>query len=449
MAAHWAHDAIFYHVYPLGMLGAPARNDRHAPVTRRLTELIDWIPHWQSLGINALYLGPVFESSTHGYDTIDYFKVDRRLGDAATLAELVKACHAGGIRVILDAVLNHVGRDHWIFQDVRRHGQASQYTDWISGLRFDKKSPCGDPFTYDAWAGHYELVKLNLKHPGVQQHLLDAVDAWMTELDIDGLRLDAADVMDLDFLRTLSAHCRARKADFWLMGEVVHGDYAKWANPDTLDATTNYHAYKGLWSSHNDRNYFEIAHTLNRQFGPGGDYRGLPLYAFVDNHDVNRIASQLKQKSHLFPLHVLLFTMPGAPSIYYGSEWAIEGKKAKTTDAPLRPPLSLRAEAHPLASTIAKLSKIRQSLPALRRGQYRQLLVGREQFVFERQVDGERVVVALNAGDNAVGVALDLPGVRDGKLVDVLNGEEAFTVSNGKAAIGPLHPHWGRVLVLK
>lgn len=449
MPAQWAHDAIFYHVYPLGMLGAPARNDRHAPVTQRLSELVDWIPHWRSLGVNALYLGPVFESATHGYDTIDYFKVDRRLGDAAGLAELVRQCHAAGIRVILDAVLNHVGRDFWAFQDVRRHGQASPYAAWISGLRFDKKSPCGDPFTYDAWAGHYELVKLNLKHPDVQRYLLSAVEAWMNELDIDGLRLDAADVMDLDFLRALGAHCRARKPDFWLMGEVVHGDYARWANADTLDATTNYHAYKGLWSSHNDRNYFEIAHTLNQQFGPGGAYRDLPLYAFVDNHDVNRIASQLKDKSHLFPLHVLLFTMPGVPSIYYGSEWAIEGKKGRTTDAPLRPALTPRDDEHPLASAIAHLSRLRKRLRPLRHGQYRQLHVAREQLVFERRLPDERVVVALNSADAPAAVSVSLPDVHEGQLVDVLNGEETFPVRNGHAVVGPLHPRWGRVLVLR
>jgi glycosidase len=450
MTRHWAHDAIVYHVYPLGLCGAPARNDRRSAPTPRLAQLADWIEHWRSLGTNTLYLGPLFESVSHGYDTTDYFRVDRRLGDNATLAELTRKLHAAGIRVLLDGVLNHVGRDFWAFRDVVRHGQASPYASWFSGMRFDQRSPCGDPFTYDSWAGHYELVKLDLSHPDVRRHLLDAVSFWIREFDIDGLRLDAADVMDLDFLRTLAAHCRALKPDFWLMGEVVHGDYTRWANPQTLDATTNYWAYKSLWSSHNDRNYFEIAHSLERQFGPGGVYRDLPLYSFVDNHDVDRIGSQLSHRPHLFPLHVLLFTMPGVPSIYYGSEWAIEGRKTRTSDAPLRPALKPRPIAdHPLASTIARLSKVRAGLAPLRHGTYRHLHVANQQFAFMREAGGDRVVVAVNAADTPAELTIPVPGVREGRLVDVLNGEETFPVRHGKARITPLYPSWGRVMVLK
>lgn len=451
MSATWARDAIVYHVYPLGLCGAPPRNDFRSPTTPRLGQLVGWIDHWRSLGINTLYLGPVFEAGTHGYDTADYYRVDRRLGDNDTLADLTARLREAGIRVILDAVLNHVGRDFWAFKDVLANGPDSPYVGWFSGLRFDRKSPLGDPFSYDTWAGAHELVKLNLSHPDVRAHLFGAVALWMETFGIDGLRLDAADVMDLAFLRDLAAFCRARRPDFWLVGEVVHGDYTHWANADTLDATTNYEAYKGLYSSHNDRNYFEIAHSLNRQFGPGGLYAGLPLYAFVDNHDVDRIASTLRHPPHLFPLHILLFTMPGVPAIYYGSEWAMGGRKAAHSDAPLRPAIASPDSAggldHPLASAIARLARLRAGLAALRHGDYQPLHVASEQLAFARVHGGERVIVALNAAEQPATIRVGVPG-GDGVLVDVLNGNERFPVRAGRAVIEAVPANWGRVLVV-
>ncbi len=454
MAADWAHDAIVYHLYPLGACGAPARNDgRSAPVPR-LAQLPEWIAHWKALGVDTLLLGPVFESATHGYDTIDYFSVDRRLGDNATLWAVVVALHAAGIRVIFDAVLNHVGRGHRAFQDVRARGQASPYCGWFAGLRFDRGNPCGDPFDYDTWAGHYELVKLDQQNPDVRRHLLEAVAFWIDEFGVDGLRLDAADVMDLDFMRELAAFCKARRPDFWLMGEVVFGDYGRWANPATLDATTNYEAYAGLHSSHNSHNYHEIAHSLARQFGPGGIYRGLPLLSFADNHDVDRIASLLKRPAHLFPLHVLLFTMPGVPSVYYGSEWALRGKKGKTTDAPLRPAVTPPKAgdprtSHDLARAISQLSQLRKDVPALRRGDYRPIAAASEQIVFERRYRGSAARVAVNAAAAPAAIALEPLEGRDGRWVDLLNPGDVFPVRRGASVAATLYPNWGRVLVFE
>lgn len=450
MTPPWSRDALFYHVYPLGMCGAPARNDGHAEPMPRLAQLEGWIGHWRDLGLNALYLGPVFESMTHGYDTVDYFRVDRRLGDVGTLAALTGKLHQAGFRVILDAVFNHVGREFWAFKDVLAHGEASRYRDWFSGLRFDSRSPLGDPFVYDTWAGAWELVKLNLANPEVREHLLAATGAWIDAFGIDGLRLDAADVMDLDFMRELRAYCRAKRPDFWLMGEVVHGDYTRWANDQTLDATTNYEAYKGLYSSHNDRNYFEVAHSLDRQFGPRGLYRDLPLYAFADNHDVDRIASTLHHPPHLFPLHLMLFTMPGVPSIYYGSEWAMPGKKAPTSDAALRPavPPETRRE-HDLARAIARLARVRTALAPLRHGDYRQLYVASEQLAYVRRSAEGTVVVAVNGSDAPARLALELPGVPDGRLVDRLNGGFAAEVRGGRTVLSEVPPTWGRVLAFE
>ena len=443
----WAPDAVFYHVYPLGLCGAPARNNFGAAPVERLDKLIGWLGHIRGLGCNALYLGPVFESTAHGYDTADFWHLDRRLGTDDTLRRFVAAAHEAGLRVVLDGVFNHVGRDFWAFRDVLANGANSAYRDWFVGLRFDAHSPYGDQFAYEGWAGHYDLVKLDLGNPAVREHLFGAVESWIRDFDIDGLRLDAADVIDLDFQRTLAAHCRALDPDFWLFGEIVHGDYRRWANPTTLDSVTNYEAFKGLYSSLVDRNYFEIAYTLNRQFGPDGIYAGLTLYNFVDNHDQDRVASRLGDPRLLYPLYLLLFTMPGVPSIYYGSEWGLTGKRAPGDDGPVRPALDLatapgEGTEPALADTIRRMAGVRAESPALRRGNYRQLHVAAEQLGFARQMGGEHVFVLLNAADRAV--AMSVPAPHDGEWRDLLNDDTV--VAEGGTIRTEVPSSWGRVL---
>jgi len=445
----WTENAIFYAIYPLGLCGAPLCNDFYSPPNPRLEQIEGWLDHIQALGANALYLGPVFESDAHGYDTADYYWVDRRLGSNETLAQLSAALHRRSMHLVLDGVFNHVGRHFWAFRDLREHGADSAYCDWFCNLRFDHRSPYNDPFSYEGWNGHYELVKLNLGNPQVREHLFGAVESWVRQFDIDGLRLDAADCLDFDFMRALAAFCRGLKPDLWLMGEVIHGDYRRWANPETLDAVTNYECYKGLYSSHADRNYFEIAYALNRQFGAGGLYRGLRLYNFADNHDVDRVASLLSDPAHLYPLYALLFSMPGIPSIYYGSEWGLEGKKVNGNDQLLRPQLELdklvRYSPQPdLPNALARLAAMRLDSPALQAGSYQQLLVAAQQFAFLREAGSERVVVALNAAGQAAEVELKLT-FGCSALVDLLNPGERFAVSGGRCTVSIPHT-WARIL---
>lgn len=448
----WVRNSIFYHIYPLGMCGAPAENDPAMAASPRLEMLHEWLPYLTDLGINAIYIGPLFESSSHGYDTIDYRLVDRRLGTNATLKQLIQAIHANGMRVILDTVFNHTGRDFQAFKDIQANAETSAYRDWYSGLTFNQSNPSGDPFSYDTWDGHTSLPKLNLRHAAVCAHLLEAVSFWISEFEIDGLRLDAADVLDLDFLRMLRGHCKRLKPDFWLLGEVVYDDYRKWANADALDSVTNYEAYKGLYSSLNDHNYFEIAYALNRQFGAQGIYRHLQLYNFADNHDVHRAASILDDPNqHLLPLYLLLFTMPGVPSIYYGSEWALGGKRSDFDDDALRPALlkspSEYSQQNPdLLAAISQLAKIRKSSSALQAGNYTELHVAHEQLAFSRATDNELVIVALNASKQSVTLDIQIND-REGMLFqDMLARDQMFRVSNGNIHFETLPPGWGRIL---
>ena len=453
MKTHWTTDSIFYHIYPLGFCGAPERNDFTSSPVPRLEKIYEWIPHLRKLGINALYLGPLFESTAHGYDTADYLHVDRRLGTNETLTNLVWELHRNGIRVILDGVFNHVGRDFWAFRDLLQNGEFSHFRNWFQGVDFSARSQFGDSFRYEGWNSNFDLVKLNLHSSEVRDHLFHAIRQWMQEFEIDGLRLDVADCLDPQFMRDLSEFCHSLNPDFWLMGEVVHGDYNNWANPTMLDSVTNYESYKGLYSSLADRNYFEIAYSLKRQFGQSGMYRNLTLYNFADNHDVNRVASSLKNPRHLYPLYCLLFTMPGIPSIYYGSEWGLEGKRTPTNDRPLRPALDLNliraASPQPeLPAVLARLASIRLASSALRYGDYKELFVASEQFAFSRHMDHETVIVLLNAAETDV--PFDIPvSLPDGTcLVDLLNPGDELRVDVGRLRVEKVHACWGRILQL-
>jgi cyclomaltodextrinase / maltogenic alpha-amylase / neopullulanase len=446
---HWAFASVFYHIYPLGFSGAPLMNDFSSSPVHRLEKIETWLDHIQHLGVNALYLGPVFESTTHGYDSADYFWVDRRLGDNQTLARLSQSLHQRGIRLVLDGVFNHVGRDFCAFRDVCQRLQDSPYLDWFHGITFTGSSPYNDPFTYESWRGNTDLVRLNLSNPAVKEHIFQAVAAWVRDFNIDGLRLDVADDLDPAFMRELASVCRGLREDFWLMGEVIHGDYRGWANPEMLHSVTNYELYKGLYSSHADRNYFEIAYSLNRQFGQNGIYAGLPLYAFADNHDVNRVASSLTNPSHLIPLYTLLFTVPGVPSIYYGSEWGIEGTRSSSSDKDLRPCLDLSAmpvngPQHDLTKLIAQLAQLRRANSALKYGSYHQLLVDHEQFAFLRQWEGDSALVAVNSGDQPVNIVITLPEGSPAKWSDAIRSEQVLAVQGGKLTLA-LSPCSGRI----
>lgn len=393
-------ECIFYQIYPIGFCGAPYKNEGE-PVTNRIKAIEKWIPHMKSLHINALYLGPIFESGCHGYDTHDFRAIDRRLGTNEDFKAVCKALRDNGIHLILDGVFNHVGRGFFAFQDVKKNRENSPYCSWFSGLRFDRNNKYGDGFGYDNWAGYDLLVKLNLRNPDVKEYILSAVDMWIDEFGIEGLRLDAADCIDHDFFRELRRRTEAKNPDFWLMGEITcASDYRVWMNDDMLHSVTNYECYKGLYSSLNSKNLFEIAHGFNRQFGEWGLYRDKTLYNFVDNHDVNRIVNMLTEAHSRKNVYTMMYTMPGVPSIYYGSEWGIEGKKENHSDLPLRPCIDIDnpdITDPELMEHIKELGRIRLASPALMKGGYESVQIMNEQFVFARFCDEETKLVFINS----------------------------------------------------
>ena len=414
----WYDESVFYHIYPLGLTGAPKHNEYGEPV-HRLPSLLPWLSHLENLGVTGLYIGPLFESVGHGYETTDYRKLDSRLGTNEDLTAFVAACHEKGIRVILDGVFNHTGRDFFAFKDIQMNRENSPYRDWYCNVNFWGNNEYNDGFSYENWGGYNLLVKLNQRNPAVRDYLCDVVRFWVDAFDIDGIRLDAADVLDFEFMRALRYTANEVKKDFWLMGEVIHGDYSRWANADTLHSVTNYALHKALYSGHNDHNYFEIAHTVRRtnELVPAN----IRLYNFVDNHDVERIITKLRNKAHYLPVHVLLYALPGIPSIYYGSEFGIEGRKERGSDDSLRPQIELQAhendvQTNPCTRLIAALGRIYSVYTELAWGDYRELYLTTEQFAFAR----DSLVVAVNNADHAAEISVT---ASDGEYVGLIGGQ--------------------------
>ena len=444
----WYDEAVFYHIYPLGLTGAPEKNEYGAAVSR-LKELEVWIGHIRELGCNALYIGPLFESGSHGYDTTDYKKLDSRLGTNADLKAFVAKCHEEGIRVILDAVFNHTGRDFFAFRDLKEHREASAYKDWYCNVNFWSNNEYNDGFSYDNWGGYNLLVKLNQKNPAVKEYLLDIIRFWVREFDIDGLRLDTADVLDFDFMHEMRMLANEVKADFWLMGEVIHGEYSRWVNEGMLHAVTNYQLHKALYSGHNDHNYFEIAHTVKRLYDMiGSPGRGRQLYSFADNHDVDRIASKLQDKRQFYPLHMLLYTLPVIPSLYYGSEFGIEGRKEGGSDAPIRPRIELAEYQNALSENgycklLAELGALRAKNPILSYGDYEELLLTNRQYAFARKLDGRAILTAVNNDENPAEVWISDCG--SSSYQAYFSGESIHS-QNGKLQL-KLPGHFGEILL--
>ena len=425
----WYEDAFVYHVYSFSLIQASPVNS-YTETEHKLALLAKWISHIKELGCDTILLSPVLKSRSHGYDVTDYFAIDNRAGSNDDFRSLVERFHENGIRVVADSVFNHCGRDFFAFRELLKGNR--DYAGWFSGLNYDYQSPLGDPFTYDAWSGHYDLVKFNLKNEAVKNYLLDAAGFWIDTFDLDGMRLDSANVLDFDFMRDLRRVTAEKKPDFWLMGEVVGGDYSRWVGPGLLDSVTNYILYKSLFSSHNNHNLYELAHCL-RQSVPG---HGLPLYDFLDNHDQPRIASNVTDPEHLNTLYALLFTLPGIPSLYYGSEWGVGGVREKDSDQPLRPyldPDNPPAGRSGLPAYICGLAALRRKHGALKYGGYRQTyLEYRRPFVFERFDEEERIFVAVNIADDEDFIDLSASA---GALDNLLTGESVPAA--GRIRIGP------------
>ncbi|WP_420114194.1 alpha-amylase family protein [Pseudactinotalea sp.] len=312
----WAEHTIWWHVYPLGAVGAPIREPDGNPGPR-LLRLLPWLDHVIELGANGLLLGPVFASTSHGYDTTDFFRVDPRLGAEADLVTLIDACRERGIRVLLDGVFSHVGSEHPAVAAALDGGPDSP-----AGrlLDIDWDADGGpSPLVFE---GHGSLARLKHDESAAVDLATEVMTYWL-DRGIDGWRLDAAYSVPTEFWAAALGRVRERHPGAWFLGEVIHGDYAGFVTASTADTVTQYELWKAIWSSLLDANFFELAHALGRHqdllvvFVPN---------TFVGNHDVTRIATTLGPDRAVLALAVLM-TVAGIPSIYYGDELAWSGRK--------------------------------------------------------------------------------------------------------------------------
>lgn len=414
----WAYESVFYQIYPLGFCGAPFENDGN--LEHRILKVIDWIPHIKKMGMNAIYFSPVFESDTHGYNTRDYTKIDCRLGTNEDFKKVCDALHKEGIKVVLDGVFNHVGRGFWAFRDVLKNRESSPYVGWFNRIAFDGNSNYNDGLWYEGWEGNYDLVKLNLHNEDVIQHIFHAVEGWINEFDIDGIRLDVAYCLDYGFLNRLRGFCDSKKEDFFLLGEVLHGEYGRMLNEMNIHSVTNYQCYKGIHSAFNSANMFEIVHSLLRLFEDQqwAVARGAHLLSFADNHDVSRIASIIQDPNCLPLVYAMVFGMPGIPCVYYGSEWGEKADKSQG-DPALRACFE-KPQWNDLTDFIAKLTKAKEGSEALNYGGFRSVVLTNKQCIFERKSENERVLVAINMDSNDFTAHFD---AGCGMAVDLITGE--------------------------
>lgn len=439
--AAWYDSAIFYHMYPLGMVGAEKQNHQQE-VDHKFGELTAFLPYLKVLGCDAVYIGPLFESGSHGYDTIDYKLVDRRLGSNEDFRHFVDTAHNYGIRVVVDGVFNHTGRGFFAFQDIQQKGGASEYAEWYKDVNFGWGSPMGDHFNYKAWQGHYELSELNHNNEAVRRYLIEVVQYWVDEFDIDGIRLDCANVLDLSFQKALRYFTNQMKPEFWLMGEVIHGQYERWVNGETLHSVTNYELHKSLYSGFNSHNFFEIAHNVKRLSAIGRD-----LYTFLENHDEDRIASKLENKANLKPIYMALFTLPGKPSIYYGGEFGMEGKRTAHCDDMLRPPIDADGmRPNELTNFIAKLAEIHGKNSELHMGEYKELYLQCKQYAYARMDSNSAVICALNNDEAAAAFYVPLP--MQATLAFDLLTEEVVPIEQGKVLLN-VPANAGRLIKIK
>ena len=432
----WVKHAVWWQVYPLGFVGAE-RDARgpDQPVVHRLRGLIDWLDYARELGASGLALGPIFASETHGYDTVDHFRIDARLGDEGDFDALIAAAHDRGLRVLLDGVFNHVGRGHPAFRQVLAEGPSAPTASWFR-LSWPDGAAAGTEPGYADFEGHRRLMALNHDDPAVVEYVAGVMRHWLAR-GADGWRLDAAYAVPTSFWARVLPSVRAAHPDAYVVGEVIHGDYAAAVHEGGLDSVTQYELWKAIWSALNDRNLFELAWALTRHNGYLESFAPL---TFVGNHDVTRIASQLLDERHLTHALAVLFTVGGTPSVYAGDEQAFRGIKEHRPggDDEIRP--AFPAGPAELAAFGWETYRLHQRLIGLRRrhawvyrAQTEVLTLANEHLVYVARHAGDALIVALNVGGGPV--ALSVPNAQHLAL-----GEGTLRDPGPRAQVGlPAH----------
>jgi cyclomaltodextrinase len=392
----WVRHAVWWQIYPLGFTGAYPAGGPDEP--HRLGRLHAWLDYAIELGASGLALGPVFASETHGYDTVDHFRIDPRLGDEDDFAALMTAAHDRGLRVLLDGVFNHVGRGHPAFQAVLRDGDRAPAAGWFARQ--------GDG--HATFEGHPGLVALNHAEPAVADLTVDVMRHWL-DRGADGWRLDAAYAVPAEFWAGVLARVRERHPEAYIVGEVIHGDYAEFVASSTVDSVTQYELWKAIWSALNSANFFELSWALERH---NGFLDGFVPLTFVGNHDVTRIASRLTDERDLPLALAILLTVGGTPSLYAGDEQAFRGVKEDRAggDDAVRPrfpdkPADLVPYGRPTYRLYQELIGLRRRHPWLHRARTSTVRLTNERFAYDVSDGTHRLRVTLDVAAHTYRIA--------------------------------------------
>ncbi len=392
--------AIWWHVYPLGFVGAPIRPDSEvpeaAPAPPTPGDLTAWLDYAVGLGANGLQLGPIFTSTSHGYDTTDHLSIDPRLGGDAMFDALVAGCRARGVLLMLDGVFNHVGAAHPLVQRALAEGPDGELAG-LFRLHWDDEGGRSA-----GWEGHHDLVEVNHADPRALELVAGIMEHWLGR-GIAGWRLDVAYAVPLAFWRAVTERVRTAYPEAVFVGEVIHGDYTAFVTEGGLDSVTEYELWKATWSSLVDHNPWELGHTLERHDALMATF--LPM-TFVGNHDVTRIATTVGDAGAVVAL-TLLMTVGGTPSLYYGDEQAFRGEKTERLggDDEVRPafppaPDSLMAEGWWMYRVHQELIALRRRHSWLQRA--RTTVLAKEGTTIRYESTGpgpdERITVTLDLG---------------------------------------------------
>ncbi len=378
----WVGHAIWWHVYPLGFVGAFPAADPPGPGEHRLSRLVDWLDHAIALGASGIALGPIFASRTHGYDTTDHYRIDSRLGGDSDFDRLIEESHRRGLRVLLDGVFNHVGTEF-------------PHTDWFRGR----------PGRFHTFEGHGDLITLDHRNSAVVDYTVDVMKHWLAR-GADGWRLDAAYAVPESFWAHVLPRVRAEHPDAWFVAEVIHGDYPAFVEASTADSVTQYELWKAIWSSLNDGNFHELDWALQRHNGFLDSFAPM---TFVGNHDVTRIASKLERPEHVGHALVLLFTTGGVPSIYAGDELGYLGIKEDRAggDDAVRPefhspPADLGGHDRDTLNLHRYLIGLRRQHPWLHQARTTAVTLDNRGYVYQSRHGDDSLLIALNVADAAM-----------------------------------------------